>query len=384
MGGNDMNDWFSLSVAKNEAFCNRIKERKHLKYNIHHTVHTLLISPRRYGKSSLALQTISETKLPNVTMDFTLTSDKNNAQNIINAAVGNLLAKLAPVHKKALDLATKFFSRMQPRLVLDTQFGMRIELHPEFSSPQMAINEILLNADKFAIAANKRAVILMDEFQQIATLNDAVTIEAAIRNAAQIMQNISLIFSGSNRHLMQMIFDDSHRPFYHLCDRINLDRIAADDYRAHLQKAAEDCWQRSLPNECIEQILLLSQRHSYYLNVICSRLWRNEKMFVLDDINHVWQQYLAEEQDRIGADIAKLGNYQRQLLLLLAIQPFKQPTSKEVVHKLGASVGSVAKAFNILMRNDYVYLDTVSGNYKILDPLLESYLQNQARFLFAQ
>lgn len=377
------NNWFSLGVAKDDAFCNRVQEREHLKYNIHHTVHTLLISPRRYGKTSLALKTINETGLPSVTMDFTLVSDQNNVQNIVNAAVGSLLAKLVPMHKKALNLAAKFFAVMHPQLILDVQSGMRIELQPNFSSPQMAINEILLNADKFAIAAKKHAVILMDEFQQIATLDDAKTIEAAMRNAAQTMQNISIIFSGSDRRLLQMIFDDSSRPFYHLCDRINLGRISAEDYRAHLQKAAKCHWKKNLPEECIEQILLLSQCHPYYLSVICSRLWRNDKMFSVSDISYIWRQYLAEEQDCIGADIAKLSNHQKHLLLLLAVKPFGQPTSKDVVNKVGAAVASVAKAFKVLLKNDYIYLDKVTDNYRILDPLVESYLQNQAKFLLS-
>lgn len=377
------NNWFSLGVAKEDAFCNRVEEREHLRYNVSHAVHTLLISPRRYGKTSLALKVINETGLSNVAMDFTLVSDQNSVQNIINAAIGKLLAKLAPVHKKALDLATKFFAAMHPQLVLDATSGMRVELQPNFSLPQMAINEILLNADKFAIAAKKRAIILMDEFQQIAALDDAQTIEAAIRNATQNMQNISIIFSGSSRHLLQMIFDDSSRPFYHLCDRINLERISAEDYLLHLQRAAKDRWGKPLPNEHVEQILLLSQLHPYYLNVICLRLWRSDKMFAASEVDRVWQQYLAEEQDRVGADIAKLSNHQKHMLLLLAIQPFKQPTSKDVVHKIGATVGSAAKSFKVLLHNDYIHLDKTTGNYKILDPLVESYLRNQAKFLLA-
>lgn len=376
-----MDNWFSLSIAKNEAFCNRVKEREHLLYNFKNNIHTLLISPRRYGKTSLALKAIDESCLPSIVMDFTLASDKTNTQNIINSAIGNLLTKIMPLHQKVLHLAAKFFNKMQPQLILDTQSGMRIELHPNFSSPQLAINEILLCADKFAVASKKHAVILMDEFQQIAQLEDGITIEAAIRNAAQSMQNIAIIFSGSNRHMMQMIFDDQSRPFYHLCDRIDLKRIESIDYKSHLQKAAKKHWHEILSDECIAQILSLSKLHPYYFNVICSKLWRKEKIFSVDDINSTWQQYVAEEQNRIGADIAKLSAHQKQLLLLFASETIKQPTSKEVINKMNASVGSISKAFNVLLQNDYIYLDSESGIYKILDPLIAEYLRVQAKVL---
>lgn len=377
-----MDHWFSLSIARDEAFCNRVKEREHLIYNFKQNIHTLLISPRRYGKTSLALKAISESELPYIAMDFTLASDKNSVQNIINSAIGSLLTKIMPMHKKVLHFAAKFFSNMQPQLILDTQSGMRIKLHPNFASPQLAINEILLCADKFAVASKKHAVILMDEFQQIALLEDGITIEAAIRNAAQAMQNISIIFAGSNRHMMQLIFDDQSRPFYHLCDRIDLKRIAAEDYKLHLQKAAKLRWKCTLPDEYITQIFILSQLHPYYLNIICSRLWRGEKIFSLAGINLVWQEYIAEEKDRIGADIAKLSAHQQQLLLLFAAEEISQPTSKNVINKLNASVGSISKAFKVLLQNDYIYLDDKTNSYKILDPLVAEYLKIQAKILF--
>lgn len=55
-------NYFSLGIAKGEAFCNRVSKRKQLISNIEKNKHTIVISPRRYGKSSLVLCSLDEMK----------------------------------------------------------------------------------------------------------------------------------------------------------------------------------------------------------------------------------------------------------------------------------------------------------------------------------
>lgn len=63
-------DFFPLSIAEGQAFCNRVEEISQLKYCIEHLRPVLLVSPRRYGKTSLALHAISQLQLPYVQFDF--------------------------------------------------------------------------------------------------------------------------------------------------------------------------------------------------------------------------------------------------------------------------------------------------------------------------
>lgn len=373
-----MTNWFPLGLATGKAFCNRIEERKHLKYNIEQGTHTLIISPKRYGKTSLAQKVMSELKLATYVLEFTLASDHITTQNIISNAIGHLLLSLMPSHKKVLSLASKYFSKLQPKLIFDTQFGTKIEFKPDFNSPQLGIGELLISADKAAEDAQKKVVLLMDEFQQIATLKENTTIEAAIRNAAQRMKNISIIFSGSNRHLLQSMFEDQSRPLYHLCERIPLNRINSQDYSHYIQNAALERWNRELDSEALTQILTLTQRHPYYVNMLCSKLWRHEQKPDLKVVEDTWQDYVEEEHFRIISELGQLSHHQKLMLMILAIHPFKQPTSKEIINQMRASVGSVAKTFKILLQQDYIYQEA-DGYYRILDPTIEFFLKKQVK-----
>ncbi len=370
-------NWFPLGIAKGDAFCNRVQERKMLRYNIEHNIHTVLASPRRYGKTSLANRAIAESKLLYCSMDFTLISDNRTTQNVMTAAVGDILVKLMPTHKKALNLASQYFAKLRPRLVIDTKIGARIELQPEFKSVQLEINELLANVDSAAKAAKKRVVILMDEFQQIATINNNEVIEAAIRNAAQNMENTCIIFSGSNRHLLELMFSDSARPLFNLCERMYLHRIHAKDYAKYLQKAAHDRWGKSIASEAIDQLLTLTQCHSYYVNVMGSRTWRENTPPSVGDVTIAWERYVADEEIRLANQVRKLSHHQKLMLMIAAMCPFKHPTSRAVVEKMRASVASAAKSFAALQQQDFIY-QADDEHYHVLDPALQDYLARNA------
>lgn len=375
-----MQNWFPLGIASGNAFCNRVNERRHLKHNILHGIHTLIASPRRYGKTSLAQQVITELKLPSTIIEFTLVSDLITTQNIISTAIGRVILHIVPTHKKALMLANKFLSQLNPKLIIDTQMGAKIELTPEIRQPHLGVMELLQNVDQMAKAANKRIILFMDEFQQIAMLEEHLTLEAAIRNSAQRMKNTSIIFSGSNRHLLQLMFDDKTRPLYHLCDRVNLQRIQENDYEEYIQKVAHKRWHRKLAAESLQKIFQLTHRHPYYMNVLCGRLYRGEHLPSIDTIQSAWKEYIDEESDRIGKDITRLSHHQKMMLLLLSIKPFSQPSSKEVVEKLRMSTANAAKCSKILLENDYIY-QAANGDFHITDPAMESYLKRQAKIL---
>ena len=86
---------FPLGIAKGEYFCNRLAETKQLVRNIHTGIHTVLISPRRYGKTSLAYKAINESQLPSARVDLYMTTSAVNIEKAIIAGVDNLLYQVS-------------------------------------------------------------------------------------------------------------------------------------------------------------------------------------------------------------------------------------------------------------------------------------------------
>lgn len=278
-----MDSAFPMGLATGDAFCNRVAEREHLIKNIKNQRHTVLSAPRRYGKISLVNQVMLELKWPHCEMDFLLCANTQSANAKILDKIGELLSQLLPKTKQAADKILAIFKKMRPEIVLSAA-GQKVVLYmpDNFVSPEQMICDALLNLDKVAIAAKKHVLIFMDEFQQVGELNDQHTVEAAIRHAAERAKNVSYVFSGSNRHLLLQMFSEKSRPFYRLCETMILQRISQVDYTAFIQKQAQIKWKKPINDAVLQTIFSYSERHPYYINLICNRLWLEDKFPTID------------------------------------------------------------------------------------------------------
>ena len=84
-------DHFPINIAQGKAFCNRTKERHLLKQFIINGRHTVIIAPRRYGKTSLINQVLSELDLPFVIMELTMAVTLKDVEQIVIKNISNLL-----------------------------------------------------------------------------------------------------------------------------------------------------------------------------------------------------------------------------------------------------------------------------------------------------
>ena len=211
---------FPEGLALGEAFINRVSERNTLIKRIKSSKHTVLMAPRRYGKTSLVMQVATDLKMHSCAIDLLAAYDVAYVRDQIVEKVGRLAIELLPtVSKKAPEKLMQIFKKMKPEITLGA-FGQKLTL--QFTSnPLQDITDILLKLDETAKHFKKNAVIFLDEFQQISLLKNAHSIEASLRHAAERSVNIAYVFSGSNRRLLAQMFGDSARPLYRLCQLID-------------------------------------------------------------------------------------------------------------------------------------------------------------------
>ena len=167
------------------------------------------------------------------------------------------------------------------------------------------------------------------------------------------------------------MFDDRKKPLYKLCDRIILNRILKEDYNQFIQRKAKKRWGRKVPNDLIEIILDLTERHPYYVNVLCHRMWLLNRLPTEEDINTTWHQYALEEKSNVLNEIELLGGNQAKMLIALAkYGDTIFPMSKEFISITKFSLSSASLALKGLEKKDYLF----SGDdhkYYITDPLIK-------------
>ena len=367
-------DYFPLGTAEGGSFCNRINELSHMVGNIELCKPTLIMSPRRYGKTSLALRALKKSQKIYAFIDLYKEIDELDVARAIIGGVGHILGQIEPRAKQLMRLAADFFSDLQISFSMG-QVGMTAELQNNLK-PADKIQKVLQKLNQLAAKLEVKVVLFIDEFQKLGDIAGYAPIEAAIRHEAQLAKNVVYIFSGNNRHLIENMFFDSSRPFYKLCDTIHLQRIASEHYNKYIAKAAEKKWQQEISKEAIDKILELTERHSYYVNLLCSKLWRgklpDEKLVI-----SAWRECVLENKSQIERELDLLSLNQKKIVMGISkYGAVNQPTGKDFLNKINISSTSASMSVAKLIDLDYLYIDN-NGLYRLLDPM-QSYMFSSA------
>jgi hypothetical protein len=369
-------NYFPLGIAKGKAFCNRITERKQLINNIARGQHTIVISPRRYGKSSLVLWSLEEAKMPYERVDLFVAVSAKTIEEQILKGVKNLITRVSTVPEQAVGFIKNYIKNLKTKWIVGTD-GLNIELIPGKDSDSASIiMESLQMLENILGKKGTQAVFFIDEFQEIGVLANSCGIEGAIRHVAQESKNLRFIFSGSNRHILANMFDDRSSPLYMLCDRITIDRIHEDAYIKHLHKIAKKTWKNNLDNLVTQEIFKLTERHPYYMNVLCDKLWIyciEQLPNKVETVTNIWKDYVLQEESKIAKELSSLNTSQKKLLIAVSQGASKDLTSKETLHKFNLTSAAVVKSLKLLEEQDYLNRNK-NGEYFVVDPLIKTSL----------
>ncbi len=366
---------FPLGKAYGIAFCNRTEETERLVTYIENGTHTYLVAPRRYGKSSLCENVQAKTSVAWTKLDFHLAVSEKSAEQIIINGVIELIGKAVGAIDKFQHIIKKYVKKLRPKMLLGAEY-MKLELgFEENSNPAENIAEALLLLEKLLQERDKQAVLLLDEFQEIGSMENGRGIEGAIRHVAQETQNLSIIFSGSNPQILATMFEDERRPLYKLCRKLVLDRINEQDYKPHINKAARSKWNEKLNQDVFEKIMYVTERHPYYVNYLCNELWLDDASPTINSVEEAWAMIVEEERSDLLKDFFALPNNQKKLLIYIANSGGSNLYASEVANKTEIPSGSITTALSTLIEKDYI--EKFNGVYRIIVPVYNILLSTQ-------
>jgi hypothetical protein len=369
-----MIDYFPSKLAFGVQFCNRKKEKAFLEANIAKCRHTVLIAPRRYGKSSLILNVINGLNMPFASVDLFLAHDDKAVTKRILLGVSQAVSQIMPLNQKILSKLQALFGKFRVSLGARS-FNIDISYDTSGLDPVDQVFSGLQALSLLVEEQNRKLIFFVDEFQDISEAASSKSIQGAIRHIAQETSNITFIFSGSNRRLLTELFDDKSKPLYLLCDMMPLERMSSNDYFAHLKKLGKKQWGDVLPTMIFDKIMSLTELHPYYVNLLCNELWKMKKMPVIDDVFNAWHACYETHADRLRADLDKLTTKQQDVLKALALHQVTEPTSHQFVSVAKISASSISQIIKALLDKDMIY------KVKQIDPSVQNVQLNQLRVL---
>ena len=363
-------------AASGENFTDRKNETARLLTNFRHGVNTVLISPRRWGKTSLVQKVAALAQsddLRVVYLDiFSCRSDKD----FYDAFASAVLRQTSSKWKEWVENAKSFLSRIRPKISFGSdsvaEFSVSLEMDPQSDD----VAEILQLPEKIAQEKGVKIVVCIDEFQQIAEFKDSKTFQKRLRTVWQLQKNVSYCLFGSKKHLMNELFEKKSLPFYKFGDAIYLQRIPATDWVDYICERFKATGKTISP-ELAERACVAVECHSSYVQPLAGLIWVNTDNIAPEkDFEEAYRDILAQNTPLFEKLTENLSSYQMNFLRAIIDGVRKEFSAQEVVqkYKLGSSA-NVAIVKRALVKKELVEIE--KREVIISDPLLKAWLKQE-------
>ena len=360
-----------------DNFTDRAKETERLVQNFRYGVNTVLISPRRWGKTSLVQKACSiaqSDKLKIVYLDiFSCRSERDFYDAFASAVLKQTSSKI----EELLENAKQLLSRISPRVTIGadpmTDFSISLETTPKNND----IDEILQLPEKIALKKGCNIVVCIDEFQQISEFEDSKTFQKRLRTVWQLQKSVSYCLFGSKKHLMNELFEKKSLPFYKFGDAIYLNKIGTEDWIEYIYERFEST-NKHIPRELAERICNMVDNHSSYVQQLAWLVWVHTDITATEQaLETAFQDIIDQNTTLFEKQTESLTSYQMSYLKAILNGVHHSFTTKEVLQKyqLGSSA-NVSVIKSSLLKKELI--ETDNGKVIIPDPIMKVWLKNKS------
>jgi len=211
-------------------FTGRKEEIRRLKANFESGINTILISPRRYGKTSLVdyvCRNMDNEDIMIVRLDI---FGCKTEYDFYNALVAAVLKQTASKVQQWMDEARDFLARLTPKIGIPldptSEITISLGITPETHTPEEVLNLV----EYIAQRKQRHIVVCIDEFQEVGEFPNSKQVQGRLRSVWQHHHDTSYCLFGSKRHMMSTMFLNRSMPFYQFGDLMWLEKIPTADW----------------------------------------------------------------------------------------------------------------------------------------------------------
>ena len=362
-------------IATDENFTDREKETEHHVNNFESLINTVIISPRRWGKSSLVHRAA----------DIAMRADKNirictidlfnvkTEEQFYTVLARNLIQGTSSRWEEAVENAKKFFSRLVPKISVGAGPGNEISIDFDWEEMKSNPDEILDLSERIAEAKGVKIVVCIDEFQNIAEFEDPLFFQRRLRAHWQRHRKVSYCLYGSKRHMMMDVFTDSSMPFYKFGDIFFLNKIDTEHFIPFIIERFSSTG-KSITEDACRKIIALADNHPYYVQQLSQLSWLRTSGQC--DVETVVKAHLSlvEQLSLLFSNLMETLTFQQTCYLHALIAGEKAITSAETMYRYHISSATAAsRSLKTLIKKDI--LDSKSGEISFQDPIFEYWLR---------
>lgn len=375
----NVNPFFVTGRIPAAYFCDRVVESKVLSQALLSQMNVVVTSPRRMGKTALVdfvfQQEVIQKDYFTIDVDILHTTCFKEFIYALGTAVYDKVASRSDKMKRLFiatlrSLSASFgYDPIQNTPTFDIKLG-------DITTPDYTLREIF----NFMEQADKRCLVVIDEFQQI-TKYPEKNIEAVLRSYIQKMSNANFVFAGSQRTVLEEMFLSSRRPFFQSAKLMQLDAIELSVYQdfvvGHFREGGKD-----IKPEAVEVAYRSFRGVTLYMQRVMKDAYATTPQGATCDerlVEQLIDDFVAENDYRIRGLLAYISEPQKEVLYAIHDEKEAQGIVSAAFtkrHRL-KSPSATQSAAQKLLEDDLL---TRNGKvYSLSDPLMSLWLDKNIR-----
>jgi hypothetical protein len=369
-------------LALDEAFSDREASIAELVADMRNGQNVVLYAPRRYGKTSLVWRAANEAIAEDISVAYCDLMKTPTKERFAAALAKTIFDDLASPTGAVLERAQALFRglRIVPQIGFDPEHG---SLSFSFTAKlkrdiDETIERLFELPQRIAGERRRRVVLILDEFQEVVKLDKDYP--NMMRSIFQTQPEVSHIYLGSRRHILDKIFDDRNQAFWRSAKRIEIGMIPLDAFRAFIEERF-DATDKGITDEALERLLGATHGHPYGTQELAYYTWQEvaagAHAFV-DQVETALENVLRSENRHFSSIWEAATEHQRLLLIALADGPQSIYTVEFRENYGFPSNSYVQRAAKTLVAQELVG-QSEDRAYLIIEPFLAEWIRREQK-----
>ena len=361
-------------IVEDVDFTDRTDEAAHLMGNFLSLTNTAIISPRRWGKSSLVTKAINITKEEQKDILFVRMNifKCETPQEFYCLFAKKTMEEISSSAESLLSNAKEFISKLLPKLTISDPLSQyEIALGVDVRTTPIG-EEILDLPQQIATKKKKKVVVCIDEFQQIGEYRDTLKFQKTLRSHWQTHSDVAYILYGSKKHMMMHIFGEYSSPFYRFGDMMFLPKIANEEWKKYLVGRFGDTG-KTITSDLAGYLAEQVENHPYYVQQLAQYTWlRTSDTCSQDIVDNALQAMLDSFNLQFINLMDTLTEKQRSFLCAVS-EGVRNFSSTETLqrYQLGTS-GNIRILKDALKKRDLI--EITGKEIEMQDPILKRWI----------
>jgi hypothetical protein len=369
------------ALALDEAFTNRNGEIAELSADIRSGQDVVLFAPRRYGKSSLIWRVVQRLVKQGALVGQIDLMSTPTREKFADRLAGTIHDEMASRLFKAKERLSVFAGlRVTPTITVNPEDGsisFSFDARAARSDIDATLEELFALPGRIGAERGRRVALVFDEFQEVVEIDPGLP--KLMRSAFQEQPEVSHVYLGSKRHMMERIFSDANEPFWRSAKQMELGVIAPEAFEPWVRERFQQTGKK-LTQDALDRAFEITGGHPYATQELFYFVWGQtgaNATATIHTVDYALGATLRSENAHFGLLWDGLPAAQRLVLLALADEQPGHPLTSEYQrrHSLPATP-TVQTALGALVRAELVTRPG-RGEYAIAEPFLTEWLRRR-------